>query len=195
MRIIDITDHETEKNPGSTTIIPLDTRPGLVFRVMAGQYKTTDFTAKDGPVPVQFIHSSRADDCVHVEVKDNKLYIRQTYRVASGVMLMTLANNDWADTSEVTPVELDALTISAVTLLNGANVDVNPTKRTTGVRLTTSGYKPSSNINYAQEITTDDGQKFVYPLTLNSHQYTTDPVSYDYATADIPRIIRAFKKP
>lgn len=197
MRILDIKEFTTEEGTGKETMIPLDVRPGVFFRVITGTFETPLFTREmSGPIPVIMNHADRDGTNVSININnDDVLIIKQGYRQASYGYLVLQVNNDWSDTSELTPVVLDATEISAVQINGGNWVDVSASISGVKVNVKSNSFTPTLASYNVQTIQTKDGTQYIFPQTFTSNTVSTDPVKYNYFRALIDRAITAYKKP
>ena len=195
MKILSISEFTTTDGTAKETTISLDERPGVYFKVITGTFETPFFTKNQESVPVIMLHSDREQKNVSLSISENTLTIVQGYRQASHGYLFAQVNDDWVDSSELQPVTVDAMEIVAVKLNNGTTVNVNPTINGLNVRITSTGFNPSSNVYYGQGIITKDAKEDIHPHTYNSHQTSTDPIIYTDIYADFNRVITAYIKP
>lgn len=195
MRIISVTEFSTMEGTGKTTEIPLDTRTGLFFIITTGTYRTPPFTLEQENVPVIMAHSDRAQANVKITIENSTLKIEQGYQQASHGYLITHANDDWADTSELTPVTIDAMEIDNITLNNNIIVDITPSIDDVHVRLKSVGFFPTGTGYSSQTLTTKDGKTYIRPIAWMSHVASNDPLRYDYIYYIADRNLTAFIKP
>lgn len=194
MKIIKVTEHSLAEGTNQETIIPLDNRPGIYFRIVCGTYETPFFTKEQKDVPVLMVHGDREQSNISVTCDGENVIVRQTYRQSPFLYLFLCANNDWADTSELRPVSLDSTKIIKAKLSGGIEVDISTALNGTDVRLTTNHYMPVSSSLAFQNIVTEDGKSYIYTFTMASHVQSTDPIRYDFANTTVPRVITAFEK-
>lgn len=192
MKILRIQDFTTTEGSYKQTEVALDTRPGVFFKVVTGTFETPIFSIEQTVVPVTMLHADREQKNVNITVEDNNLIIEQGYRLASNGYLITMANDEWADVSEVKSVNLDATNINAVVLNNGQEVAVTASISDIGVVIMSTGFTPGSSTYYAQKLKTTDNKEYIYPIKLDSHQISSSVYDYDYFSAKLPRIITAF---
>lgn len=195
MKILSIKEFTTTEGTAKTTELELDTRPGVYFKVITGTFETPFFTLNQESVPVMMLHADREQKNVSLIIEDSTLKLEQGYRLASHGYLISQVNDDWADVSELQTVTVDAMEIEKVNLTNGKTVVVTSNISGLGVLIRSTDFAPSVSEYTAQFITTNDGRKYIYPIKLTSHLYSTDPDRYDYITAQMPRAITAFIKP
>lgn len=194
MKIIQVTEHSLTTGTGKKTVIPLDQRPGIFFRVVCGTYETPFFTKEQTTIPVTMVRGENAQSNVRITCDGENLTVEQGYMQASFFYLFRCANNDWVDTCELRQVSVDSLNITKAELTNGTTVNVTAAIVGTQVRLTTSGYTPTDSSLAAQIVITSDNQRYIHPIMFSSHQTSTNPVRYDYASTNIPRVINSYQK-
>lgn len=199
MRILDITEITTTPGIFQTTVIPLDKRPGVYFRILSNTFKTPHFTANVQTVPVQLLHSDRAVDNVTIEIKNGVCEMNQKYRLASSLFLVAEVNDDWADVDEVSPVYVDSRTVKKIIVnLDSSTADVIDVAATytngqTPIQLKTVYYTPNTSIVYTHEIETEDGNRYICPLTFSRIQTGANPNTYDLMYANVPLVLTAYK--
>lgn len=194
MKILSITEFTTTPGVMQETVVPLDSRAGVYFEVVTDTFKTPKFSADNTIVPVIMLHQDRAICNVTMVIEENELTISQGYRQASHGYLIAYVANDWTDSAELKSVYIDALEVASVQLNNGTNVEVTPQLTASGVNLVSKDFTPTAGSYPASNITTTDGKQYIFPVTFNSHQASTDAVSYDYITANVPRVMTAYSK-
>lgn len=195
MKILSITEFTTAEGTGKETTMNLDTRAGVFFRVVTGAFETPPFTASQETVPVMMLHGDREQKNVTLKISENILTITQGYRLATHGFLIAQVNNDWADANEVQSVLIDSLEIASAKLNSGITVDITTSINEHNVRLTSTEFTPNAGEYFSQEITTKDGKHYIFVNKWFSHQYSSDPVRYDYIYASIGRVISAYTKP
>ena len=193
MKFIDMQVHVTQEGSNKVTEIPLDTREGLYFKIMTDTFETSYFDKEASNVPVRMFHDDRSPLNVVVAVEDGMLKVSQIYQQSERLLLITCANDDWADVSEVRPVYIDALSIDTVTLNGGAQMNVVSSVSNNGVRLQIPDTSPS-NV-YSQVLKTVDGHNYIYPIAWTAHnQGTATNPHYDYHYATVDRAILVFTR-
>lgn len=196
MKILSITEFVTTEGVNAETEIPLSGKSGVFYRIMTDAFTTPYFTAGNTFIPVNMLHSDRSPGSVNVTIAENKVTLTQGYRMVSRGFLMEIANNDWVDEESAVLVNagVDTLNIDSVVMNSGASVSVTASISGEGVTLKTTGFTPTSSTYYSQNVKTTDEKVYVYPIKWTAHQASTDPVSYDYMTTTIPRVITAYWK-
>ena len=193
MKFIDIQVHVTKEGSNKVTEIPLDSRDGLYFKIVTDTFETSYFNKEASNVPVRMFHDDRSPLNVTVAVEDGTLKVSQIYQQSERLLLITCANDDWSDVSEVRPVYIDALNIDTVTLNGGAEMNVVSSVSNNGVRLQISD-KSGSTV-YSQALKTIDGHSYIFPISWSAHnQGTSQNPNYDYHYATVDRAILVFTR-
>lgn len=193
MKIISITEFTTTEGSNKVTEIPLDDRPGLLFRVVTDTFKTPPFSLKNVNIPIRMLHDDRAPSNVKLTVTESTAILEQVYQQSERGLLICFANDDWTDSSELRPVIIDAMNIDEITLNNGTKMSVVASVNNTQIRLVI--YNTSSGQVYSNNLITVDGKEYICPLSWTAHNSgTTQNPVYDYHYCDVSRALTVYGK-
>lgn len=192
MKIISIQEITTKEGTGKTTSFELDTRKGLFFKLEATTFHTPEFSINEESAPVVMNHADRSPFNVSLKINGTTLEITQGYQQAETVFLYTLANDDWVDANELHSIIIAAKDILAVHCTNTRIYNVATSYSGSNVTIRTTNVTALSSPIYVDGVFTKDGFYKTNQITLNPHQYSTDPVRYDYYQGSASYVITVY---
>lgn len=192
MRLMYVSSVEFPATLPSEVEFTLDQRDGLMFRVVGSTFSTPVFSKDTNSIPIIMTHPDRSESNVTVTVVDGVIKITQNYIQSKSVIIETCADETWCDSGELQNVYVETADIAKVVTTDGTEVNVTASLSSGKTRLRTTGFNPGAADVYIARIILASGRVYMAAMTMSSHKATETPVSYDYATIDIPLYMQAF---
>lgn len=186
MKIVNITAFTTPEGYGRETSISLDGRRGLYYQVATEFYKSEPFKLNQGSVPVVMHHMDREDSNVTLNV-DDIAHLYQGYQLSKSGIVLTLANDDWADSNEVVSAFIKSSSIRYCKTFDNRAFEVNAIYSGNRITLRTKSKYGGSVAIYA--VVTNDSKTYYCPITLSKP--TSD--YNEYLSVTLPFVLEVHK--
>ena len=157
----------------------------MYYQVATEFYKSEPFKLNQGSVPVVMHHMDREDSNVTLNV-DGIAHLYQGYQLSKSGLVLTLANDDWADTNEVVSTFIKSSSIRYCKTFDNRVFEVDAIY--SGNRITLRTKYSSSVATYS--VVTNDSKTYYHPMTLSKH--TSD--YNEYLSVTVPFVLEVHKE-